>query len=425
MRAFLHREIFEKNFRLNYMSKIVFLKKDIGGEIKKLPKGPGVYIFQDKNNKPLYIGKASSLRDRVRSYFSSRSGKVLKLLSLSEKIKFIKTDSVLEALFEEANLIKKYQPIFNVREKDNRSFVYLIIPKFKIKDFPSPFIIRGRELGKYPSSDFYAFGPFRSWSILKRALFLLRKIFPYCNKPNSNKPCFYYQIGLCQGACLGKVSKKDYQQMIKNLVLFLKGKKKTVLKNLKKLYPEKIEILKNIEDSILVSKEEITEDFSLTKKLKIESYDISHFAGKDTYGSMAVFENNKPLKESYRIFKIKKARPGDDLSALVEVLQRRIKHKEWIYPNLFLIDGGRNQVNAVYEVVKKLKIPVVGIAKGKEKKDKLILKGAGKNLKKIIFLSKPILQRARDEAHRFAIKFSRKSLSKREWPDKDRKNQNF
>lgn len=398
----------------------IFIDKNIHSNLKKIPKSPGVYLFMS-GKKILYIGKASSLRERVRSYFSSSSEKALRLLSLSKKIRFIKTDSVLEALFREAVLIKKYQPIFNVREKDNRSFVYLVIPRFKIKDFPSPFIIRGRELKRYPSSDFHIFGPFKSWSVLKKALFLLRKIFPFCEKPNSGKPCFYYQIGLCQGACLGRVSKKEYQAMLKNLILFLEGKKRTLLKNLKKLYPEKINLLKEIEDSALISREEIIEEFPLSGRLRIEGYDISHFAGKNTYGSMIVFENGKPLKSCYRIFKIKEAKPQDDLSALVEVIKRRIRHKEWALPNLFLIDGGKNQVNSVYQVVKDLKIPVVGIAKGKEKKDRLFLRGASKNLKKLISLSKPVLQRARDEAHRFAVRFSRKSLAQSQFKGASRR----
>lgn len=388
------------------------INKGIFQNLKKVPKTPGIYFFK-KGKQILYVGKASSLRDRIRSYFSSSASKIKQLISESNKISFVKTDSVLEALFKEANLIKKYQPIFNVREKDNRSFVYLVIPKFKIKDFPYPIVIRKRELLKYPSSDFYIFGPFRSWSILKKALYLLRKIFPYCEKPNSGKPCFYYQIGLCSGACLGKVSKDQYQRMIKNLILFLEGKKKKLLKSLKKDFPEKIEILKNIQDSILISKDEIEEDFPLSN-LKIEGYDISHFSGKGIYGSMVVFENNLPRKEKYRIFKVKTAKEKDDLSCLKEVVKRRLRHTEWSYPDLILIDGGINQVNVVYEIVKDKKIPVVGIAKGKNRREnKLIFKGVSKNLKKIISLSKPILIKVRDEAHRFAIKFSRKFNEKR------------
>ena len=392
-------------FALKFIMKIP-INKNIHSNLKKIPKSPGVYLFMS-GKKILYIGKASSLRDRIRSYFSFPSSKISNLISESNKISFIKTDSVLEALFKEANLIKKYQPIYNVREKDNRSFVYLVIPKFKLKKFPYPIIIRKRELLKYPCSDFYIFGPFKSWSILKKALYLLRRIFPYCEKPNSKRPCFYYQIGLCSGACIGKISQEEYKKMIRNLILFLQGKKKKLFKNLKESFPEKIEILKNIQDSILLSKEEIENDFP-TSSLRIEGYDISHFSGKGTYGSMVVFENNFPIKEKYRIFKIKKAKPRDDISAIAEVIQRRLNHSEWEYPDLLLIDGGRNQVNAVYKIVKDYRIPIVGIAKGKHKKDRLIFKGVSKNLKKIISMSLPVFLKIRDEAHRFAIRFSRK-----------------
>jgi len=126
------------------------INKGIFQNLKKVPKTPGIYFFK-KGKQILYVGKASSLRDRIRSYFSSSASKIKQLISESNKISFVKTDSVLEALFKEANLIKKYQPIFNVREKDNRSFVYLVIPKFKVKDFPYPIVIRKRELLKYPS----------------------------------------------------------------------------------------------------------------------------------------------------------------------------------------------------------------------------------------------------------------------------------
>lgn len=385
--------------------------KRLKKEIKKLPQTCGVYLFK-KKRKVLYVGKSVNLASRVKSYFSSFSERVQRLLKETTKIDFIKTDSLLEALVVEANLIKRYWPKYNVYQKDNRSFVYLLISKND--PFPRPIILRGRELEKYPFKNFYIFGPYQSWSLLKKALFLIRKIFPFCEKPNSKKPCFYYQIGLCLGACIGKVSQKEYRKMIKNLVLFLSGEKRRLLKNLKKEHPQKIEILKNISDSILIKKEEITEEFPLSK-LKIEGYDISHFSGRGTYGSLVVFEDGLPKKEDYRIFKIKKAKEKDDLSALYEVISRRFNHKEWSFPNLILVDGGISQVRAVLKALKEknLKISVVGIAKGKKKKERLILKEIKKKgIKEMILSSFPLLKRVRDEAHRFSQKFSRKFLRK-------------
>jgi excinuclease ABC subunit C len=148
--------------------------------------------------------------------------------------------------------------------------------------------------------------------------------------------------------------------------------------------------------------------------MRIEGYDISHFAGKGSYGSMVVFENNQPDKQEYRLFKIKKAKEKDDVGALKEVLSRRIEHNEWQYPDIILIDGGRGQVNAVHRVIKdkSLGIPVVGIAKGEGKKDQLIFKDISKDLRKIIKGNKRVFQQVRDEAHRFAKKFSKRKIEK-------------
>ena len=238
-------------------------------QVKKIPLSPGVYIFKD-GKKVLYVGKAAILRKRVESYFFSQNPKTRSLLKNSKKVDYIKTDSVLEALILEANLIKKYWPFYNVREKDNRSFVYIVIPNFKIKELPSPFIIRGSELKRYPSNNFYIFGPYQSYSLVKKMLFLIRKVFPYCSYPDSGKPCFHYQIGLCPGACINKISKKNYQKIIKELILFLEGKKKHLIKDLKKAYPDKIKILSQIQDSALITKEE-TGDF-FCQKFKIEGF---------------------------------------------------------------------------------------------------------------------------------------------------------
>lgn len=402
---------FSKNHSQTRMNK-GFQGVNFRGLTLRLPLAPGVYLFK-KDEKVLYVGKAAILKKRVSSYFSQKNPKIKNLLSQANKIEYIKTDSVLEALVLEANLIKKYWPIYNVKEKDNRSFVYIIIPHFKNTDFPYPIIVRGQQLKKYPTDNFYIFGPYQSYTTVKKMLALVRRIFPYCTFPQSGRPCFYYQINLCPGACINKINKKDYQDIIKNIILFLEGKKKGLIKKIQKDYPEKIRLLNQIQDSFLITKDNLRGDV-FPKTLKIEGYDISHFAGEGAYGSMVVFKNNEPIKSEYRIFKIKKAKPKDDVGALEEVISRRLRHKEWPLPNLFLIDGGRGQVNGVYEVLKKARvfIPVVGLSKGKDKKDELIFKGTSKNMENLIIASKSLLQRVRDEAHRFALKFSHKQVLK-------------
>jgi len=386
------------------------MKEEVLKYAQRFPDAPGVYLFKDKE-KVLYVGKAGSLRKRIKSYFSSRSKKVIKLLEESKKLEYIPTETVLEALILEANLIKRYWPIYNVRQKDDRSFVYIAIPDFKVKEFPFPILIRGKQIEKYPPSNFHLFGPYQSYSVAKKVLFLLRKIFPYCSSPNANRPCFYYQIGLCKGACIGKISATDYQRIIHNLLLFLRGEREKVVRNLEKESPEKLKVLQEIEDSSLITREELQEEIT-SAGLKIEGYDISHFAGRGRYGSMVVFQDNQPIKEEYRIFKIKESKAQDDVGALKEVIERRLKHKEWRYPDLFLIDGGKAQVEAVYNLLTQAGVstPVLGIVKGKENRDEIIFKGVNREIKELLSASKPILQYVRDEAHRFALKFCRRSL---------------
>jgi len=166
-----------------------------------------------------------NLRRRVKNYFDTNlEPRLQEMVSLASKIKYQKTDNLLEAIILEANLIKKYWPKYNIRERDNRSFVYIVIPK---QDFTKPMIVRGRELKKFPASKAEIFGPYKSLTTTETALKIIRRIFPYSTcQINSGKPCFDYQIGLCPGACFGAISKEDYQKNIENIILLLKGRKR-------------------------------------------------------------------------------------------------------------------------------------------------------------------------------------------------------
>src|SRR3989338_2729991 len=177
---------------------------------KSFPNQPGIYWFS-KKGKRIYVGKAASLRKRISSYFRNKDLRINVMINEADNISFKKTNSVLEAVIFEANAIKKYLPKYNIKEKDDRTFVYLVIPK---EDFPRPFIARAREVGKYASRS-YVFGPYQSYRILKIILNLIRKIFPFstCKPTNSygrirvaeaqraearySRACFDYQIGLC------------------------------------------------------------------------------------------------------------------------------------------------------------------------------------------------------------------------------------
>lgn len=393
----------------------------------KLPDKPGVYVFLDRKGKILYIGRAISLKNRVASYFrKDLDPRIKEMMSLAVKIRHYVTETIFESFILEANLIKKYWPKYNVREKDDRSFVYIVIAK---EDYPKPVIIRGKELKNFPGDSARVFGPYKSLCVAGEILKIARRIFPYGTcKPNqgrpacrTGRPCFHYQIGLCPGICIGAISKKDYQKNIKNLILFLNGEKKRLIKKLIKENLEKVSSLKHIQDVSLINNSEIGNwDLKIGNLAKrVEAYDISHFAGKETFGAMVVFSGGEEDKNEYRLFKIKNAPPNDDLAALKEMIERRFKHSEWRFPDLIVIDGGRPQVLAVSRVLRdnNIKTPMLGISKFKPacqtgRNDKLIFPfGTKKPFQELAEASKNILLRARDEAHRFA-NFARKRRKK-------------
>lgn len=380
-------------------------------QAKKLPLASGVYIFKSKSGEILYVGRATSLCRRVAQYFRSDvDGRIGEMVSMSTKIVHHKTDTVLDAIVLEANLIKKYWPKYNVKDRDDRSFAYIVIPKVS---FSRPFIARGRELKKFPPSSANIFGPYSGFTIVKNALKIIRRVFPYGTcRPLSGKPCFEYQIGACPGACVGAISQEDYGKNIRNLVLFLKGEKRKLLRKLAKENPAAALALRHIQDVTLVTREEFegSEGARRSAGYRLEGYDISHFAGKETYGSMVVFLDGRPEKSQYRLFKIKGAPANNDLEALKEMVDRRLKHAEWPRPDLILIDGGRPQVDYIYRLLRQreINIPMLGISKLHG--DKLVFPpGVRAGVKSLAEAMREVLLKTRDEAHRFAIKAHRRS----------------
>jgi len=399
-------------------------------KLKKISRGfpnvPGVYFWLDKNRKPLYIGRAGSLKKRTASYFLTRDPRIGEMVGLARNLKFQRTGTLLEAIILEANLIRKYWPKYNVKEKDNRSFVYIVITN---EEFPRLLTIRGRELEKYSVTTKSAkatFGPYQSYHLLRATLEIIRKVFPYttCRRPDgpktehtgSGKPCFHYQIGLCPGVCIGVADKKEYQEMIKNLILFLSGEKKRLLARLKKQNPDAISSLQHVSDvSLLAGADALMKQGGSFAVGRIEGYDISHLAGKEPVGSMVVFENGEKDTSQYRLFKIK-GEARDDLGMLREVLERRMAHKEWPMPDVFFIDGGLLQAKMARDTIARYQIfvPVVGLNKGGRhagsafSEDKLVALNAKKVGKDLLLSSKKLFQEVRNEAHRFAISFQRK-----------------
>jgi excinuclease ABC subunit C len=412
------------------------ISQDLKKKISNFPENSGVYFFTKKNTKNkeeiLYIGKATNLRDRVKSYFSkdllqTRGPKVLKMIELSDDVRFEKTDSVLEAIVLENFLIKKHQPIYNTKEKDDKSYNFVVITDEK---FPRVLLVRGRDISKtdFDSLGFKikeSFGPFTSGTGIKEGLKIIRKIFPFRDRcvPYSSgkiKACFNRQIGLCPGVCTGEITAKDYQKNIKNISRFFQGQKKSILKDLEKQMnsfaknlkfeeankiKKQIFAINHIQDISLLKnqKEDYTE-----KSFRIESYDISHTAGIDVLGVMVVLENGEINKNEYRQFNIQDNPNNNDLKSLEEVLQRRLKHREWTLPDLIVVDGGENQRKIFEKILEEsdLKIPVVSVVKNDKHKPREVLGD-----KQFLKYEREILL-SNDEAHRFAITLHRKKREK-------------
>ena len=396
----------------------------------KLPDSPGVYFFK-RGKDILYIGKATSLRSRVRSYFGrnlldARGPLVSEMVSKADEITFTETDSVLEALLLEAELIKKFQPRYNTDEKDDKSFSYVVITS---EEFPQVFLVRGKEIDfkKLSTLNFKLltyFGPFPNGLQLKAALKIIRKIFPYRDdkcKPNQGRPCFNRQIGLCPGVCTGEISKQDYAKTIRNVRLFLSGKKKLILKNLEREMKAAAKIraferageikktvfaLRHIQDVSLLTYENHANGYEKIRKVeqsfRIEAYDVAHISGTDVVGAMAVLQNGTAEKSDYRKFKIRGGFGNNDIAGLKEIIERRLSHAEWPLPNLFVADGAEAQKSAIESLLaaRKLSIPVVAVTKNARHRPEKILGDES-----IVQTHEKAILLANSEAHRFALAF--------------------
>ena len=402
-----------------------------------MPDSPGVYFFLGKNKKVLYIGKATSLRDRTRSYFAGdlqevRSPLIANMVAQAAAIDWRATDSVLEALLLEASLIKTYKPKANTDLKDDKSFNYVAITK---EDFPRVLVVRERELKgstlKSPElrSNLKIFGPFPHGAQLKEAMKLIRKIFPYRDtcKLGQKRPCFNAQIGLCPGVCSGAIAKQKYRRNIRHIVLLFEGKKKQLLKVLNKAMrvaaaveefeqakelQRQLYALQHIQDVSLIKEEYRQTNIrtSVSLVLRIEAYDVAHLRGSAAVGVMTVVEGGAAEKSQYRKFKIKSAKAGDDPGALKEILSRRLGHDEWPLPRLIVVDGSTAQINAAQNILAEygMAIPVVGVVKDEKHRPRTI-----SGDRELIKDKERAILLANAEAHRFAIGFHRQKLRKR------------
>jgi excinuclease ABC subunit C len=375
-------------------------------QIKNFPDSPGVYLMRDENRVIIYVGKATSLKERVRSYFASDLlEKTRKQMLEVTSIEYQKTDSALEALFLESALIKKYAPKYNIRERDDKSKMYVHITR---EEYPRIELVRETDLHELAKSPIL-YGPFLSSKSVSDALELIRKIVPFrsCRSLPSKK-CLYGYIGLCDAPCIGKIESMQYRKNIRLVRDFFEGKKARVLSSLKKELEasakkleferaakvrDQIYALNHLKEMFMISRDNPTTVFS-----RIEGYDISNISGVYAVGSMVVFIDGISEKSEYRKFKIKWVKGANDTAMMKEILIRRFRN-DWPHPDLVLVDGGHGQVNAATDVLKNLKlnIPVIGLAKGPDRKKDEVVTNQVLPRKDIV-----IFKQVRDEAHRFA-----------------------
>jgi len=426
-------------------------------KLKDLPKTPGVYFHKNANGDIIYIGKAAVLRNRVRQYFQasrSRDPKTEALVAEIVDTDWIEVDSEIDALFLEAEMVRRYLPPYNILLRDDKSLQYVRIDHKS--DYPTVTITR-RPLDD--NATYY--GPYLNGWALKRALKYLRRVFPYATNTQEGTlgSTLYQQIGLDPGVTSGRTSLALYRSNLSKLGQYLLGKRKAIIADLEKdmkiaakeqdfekaaAVRNQLFALKELSKQIIFSDREFL-DISKDRGLqgladalglkqppkRIEGFDISHMSGTDVVASMVVFTSGIPDKTAYRKFKLKKQQ-NNDFASMNEVIGRRLAErnvKKWGKPDLFLIDGGKGQLGAAIkarDAAGHADIPMIGLAKREEE---IVIKDVGSNITldnewlhkqntyikssddfTLVMLPKnhdivKLLQRIRDESHRFAVSY--------------------
>ena len=406
-------------------------------KLSKLPVAPGVYFHKNKDGEVIYVGKAAVLKNRVRQYFqkSHKDPKTEALVAEIYDTDWIVVDTEMDALFLESEMIKRYMPKWNILLRDDKTVSYV---KITMED-EVPYL----SFTRTPMDDGSVYvGPFYGKLVIEKAVRSLRKIFPYYTKPYNGKKTLDTDLGLTPGIEIGKCTPRDYKRNLRKLIRYLEGGREALIKDLEKTMHKaseegKYELaaearnqlfgLNELKKKIVFSDKEfldISSDQALNNLQKmlglskpprrIEGYDISHQNGVDTVGSMVVFINGVAARSEYRKFKIRTS-TNDDLRSMAEMIERRLKHREWDYPDLIVLDGGVGQVNAVLPLIEPLGIPVVGRDKSGDHSRsagvKLVIPNKG-----ILPISGDshvarLIARIDEESHRFAITYH--SLLKR------------
>jgi excinuclease ABC subunit C len=403
-----------------------------------LPAKSGVYKFVSKDGQILYIGKATNLKDRTKSYFTrdlinTRGPIIVKMVEDADTIEWQETDTVLEAIILEANLIKKIEPKYNTKEKDNKSYNYVCITD---DEFPRVITVRGRILNQKTKTENLKkyrniYGPYPSGEMLRSALKIIRKIFPFLDAKTLKKDRyeFYKQLHLAPDVGLDN-ARSRYLNNIKNIELFFNGEKNKILKSLER---EMLQFAKRNEfERAGDAKKQIfalthINEVSLLKSdlfsspvkgeiptgrggvFRIEAYDIAHLSGSDMVGAFSVIQNGEKEKDEYRVFNIRGFTSSNDAGALREIVKRRFAHTEWKMPDLIVADGNDIQKSVIDKELKilNLNIPVVAVVKDKRHIAKAMI---GEPV--LINKYKKQILLANTEAHRFVLSKHKKKRTK-------------
>ena len=419
--------------------------------LQNIEHGPGIYKFFDQQHRLLYVGKAIDLSRRVKQYFSSNKKfgpKTIQLVKQIASIETLPTASEFDALLLEARLIHTYQPKYNIIAKDDKSPLYIAISKH----IPLPYIQSLRK-SAIEKNIYDVFGPFQSGRTARNVLRTIRHIIPFCTQKKRNgKPCFYTHIGLCNPCPSVLIKMKNshekadetnrYKKNIHLIRSILNGNINSVSRQLKRemddyagrelfekaserrnqilhihallakrydpeVYLQGDHMLENMNETELVGLQNILHPYisAISSLTRIECVDISTLSGTHSTGSVVVLTNGLIDRSEYRRFKIRNTQNINDIVMMREVIARRLKHTEWPYPNLLIVDGGKTQIHAVAHVLKeaRITIPLIGLAKRFETIYAYTDKGTMQEIR--LPLDSPalhIVERIRDEAHRFA-----------------------
>ena len=423
--------------RYNILMATVSLTERQKEKLKQLPKEPGVYFHKNREGEVIYVGKAAILRNRVRQYFQSPERKDAKTRALVAEIydtDWIVVDTEMDALFLESEMIKRYMPKWNILLRDDKSVTYVRI------DMKSevPYVSMTRN----PEDDGAEyFGPYYGKVAIATALRILRRIFPYYDKPYNGRKTLNTDLGLTPGIEIGKTTPKEYKATLRRMISYLKGNRKKLIRELEKQmykasdngefekaaeYRNQYFGLKGIGTKIVFSDKEfldISSDQALgdladmlelkQPPVRIEGYDISHQSGKNVTGSMVCFINGAADRTKYRRFKLHKQQ-NNDPESMREVITRRMHHlNDWGRPDLIILDGSVGQLSAIREIVAAENIPVIGRDKSgdhsKNARVRIVIPRGEEDYEMVELLPDShvakLIARIDEESHRFAIQY--------------------